>query len=393
MRTSFAFLIVCFVSGCYLSHERAMVDAAVPVVDAGMLPDGFTPDASSDAGSDAGPLESDGGPRPPLLRVERDLVRAESCAMYGTPGPGLIRLHVVNLGPERLILRQLSFPLYAPEAFGTHLVSGGRLWDWLPSMREIATTTSVTIETDSIQTIQFDDADIPLDGFGDLDIDLDPQFVPFEEVGYSGIGVQVQVAPQSRFVVETESGRTLAPEEIEVSGGLPVLLGQWVYAYRALTNMADNCAPETSRISIGGEQVIGDYRLMSLPNPGSYEAAIRDLELQISLVSASGRLLRIYDGSISPERELARGIVSATNSVVWDDASFRDIVMTSADLRDVLVTLETDGFSAGTEIQVGVSAIHWSDGSMHRVLGDLLIADQCVLRTPFTGCVRTFVSP
>lgn len=54
MRISFSFLLV-FVSGCYLSHERAMTDAAVPIADAGAL------DAGSDA-ADSGSIEPDAGP-------------------------------------------------------------------------------------------------------------------------------------------------------------------------------------------------------------------------------------------------------------------------------------------------------------------------------------------
>lgn len=387
MRISFSFLLV-FVSGCYLSHERAMTDAAVPIADAG------EPDATHfvDGGGDAGIPEVDAGPRRPLLHIERDFVRMDSCAMFGTSGPELIRLRVTSLTPERLHLRRLVYPFYAPEAFGTPLVRGARLLDWWPDMAVLATSSAVTIDTDSIQSVHFDDVDIPLEGLGDLDLAIDPDFVSFDEVGYSNFGVQAQVAPQSRLVVTTESGRTLAPEEIEVPG-LPVLLGEMVLIFRSLLSMADTCVPETFMVPIGGEQVIANYSLTSLPNPGGYEAIIRDLALEIRLTTASGRLLRMYDGVVSPATELARGIVSDTNTIVWDDAAFPDIVMASTDHRNILVTLETDGIPPDTEIQIGVSSINWSDGSLSRVLREPTVSDQCLLGVPFYGCLHRFVSP
>ncbi len=383
----FGLMYLFLVSGCYLSHTVPhREDAALPMPDA-MIPDAYMPDA----GHDAGISVVDAGFRRPLLRVEREFVRAEGCAIYGNPGPAFNRLQITSLTSERLYLQRFEFPLYAPEAFGMPLVSGARLlvgvW---PDMPVRATSSAVMIRTDSIQDIYFEDVDIPLEGFGALDLDLDPDFISFDEVGYSGVIAQIQVAPQEEFVVMTESGRILSPEEIEVPG-LPVLLGQNVYVYRSLLTMADACTPETVMVRIGGEQVIANYSLTSFPNPGGYEAIIRDLALVVGLTTAAGRLVRVYDGMVSLATELARGIVSDTNTVVWDDAAFQDIVMASVDHRNILVTLETDGILPDTEIQIGVLSYHWSDGSLSRVLREPAVFDYCIVGAPFNGCLHRFV--
>lgn len=88
--------------GCYLSHERAVVDAAVPVADAAPVRDAFVPDASFDAGTDAG--------RPHLRLIRHpDVVSMTVCAAGEQVMDRFVASYPAPLGSDPATLRLVRF--------------------------------------------------------------------------------------------------------------------------------------------------------------------------------------------------------------------------------------------------------------------------------------------
>lgn len=363
---SLIFALAFCMSGCYLSHERAAVDAAVPVADAG-APDAPLPaDGGTDAGSDAGP--PDAGCPNGVFVIDRDPEWMRSETIYaGYRDAELTYITLENRSDAtrclgRLLISASQLATGASADCLPELLGSARLW---PIGYE--SPPNVTPPGRGMYWWWFPRRDIcvPRGETWRLGVFIDTMTMMRPECDAAGAEFTLSLID----VGIVEPGGSAAPGVCTVSStGLPLdvvsLARLALYRYRLrITTMTDSAA-----LMPGGPQEVARYLAANLVGDGSPPVTIRAMDIDtggIFLADVRPRTLRLYRDAVVPanllfERTFPDGMPPAHIPIT--DAEFPDVRIGSAGGVTFVATIDTDGFSSGATFGVGLENIRWSDG-------------------------------
>ena len=356
--------------GCYLSHERAMTDAAVPVADAGLVPDTSVSDAGTDArgdtGVDAGPPDA-GVCDEPLLSIEESPIRCGHL-LLGSRQRQVFALDLHNRSDRamRVVRWAIAFDRGLPEDCGPRTVLRVGLYDPLTGAPYgIAMPTERTIDANFEAIIRPEAFTIPP---GDSTVSVRVDLNSYVDGGCSGWYTEFGFASWIDIDAVWEDDRMPLPEECICSclGGTPFFIGTGpTNTYRAtLTTWADGTA--WTRLATG-EQEIGRFVASNPMNEGNYTATVTEMAFGFTGVFGGDerpRTLRVYRDAVVPENLLASTTfpTGMVGTAFWRDEIFTDMDVAAGTIRDIVVTLDVDGVFTSAALQVELLEARWTDG-------------------------------
>lgn len=375
MRSLTLMLALC--AGCGARSGLEPLELPAPIADAGVLPDAVVvSDAGTDAGIDVGPPDAGVCEEPLLVITRRTLDRCPSGhvslgnrLLLGEANAVMV-VDLENRSDRAMRITRWHLGEHHPDDLGCSL----RTIRWF-GLRNAETHEGLAMavperrDRDNNDVTFFpDDLAIPP---GTTTIALEVMLANYLDGGCPGwtmdAGFFVDPARTMNDMDVVWADGTPLPGACvcTCNGGIPMYFGTGLLTVRRAMLHVQNRWPSRS-VPIGGERQIAEFTVINEPNVGAYAATLEAMTLAVSGISSwPGHTLRLYVDTIDAANLLGSAVIGAGTAPV--PVEFRDDDLVDVDVgagmgRELLVTVDTDGFGTSGTLQVDVRNAQWSDG-------------------------------